>query len=249
MKRILYVPPSPYPPPEIIPTFLPNYPQFDSDDEREALSAHQALSKKITSQNIKKAQKNHARLPRTAGLRTLSQLSTELTKAGLDPSRIQARAEMLAKIQGAKRKRQNAEDEDDDGDVDVDMEGGEGGEDAWEDDGMDVDGDDTPKRKKAKRSDGAVAVGPVGGRGPRTDRRLAGMRDEGVSVLCRRLWSGIEFYWVFYSSKQIVLSSYAILGSGPAICWPRLERQIVISEQKWWAVLNLIPNVHLIFLS
>jgi nucleolar GTP-binding protein len=61
------------------------------------------------------------------------------------------------------------------------MEGGEG-EDGWEDDGMDVDGADTPKKKKAKRNDGAVAVVAAGGRGPRTDRRLAGMRDEGVSI-------------------------------------------------------------------
>lgn len=140
-----------------------------------------ALSKKITSQSVKKSQKNQARLPRTAGLRTLSELTTELTKAGLDPSRIQARAEMLAKLQGAERKRKRQQDEDEDVDMDMDMDG-EGGEDGWEDDTMDVDGDDTPRRKKAKRNDGAVSVVAASGKGPRTDRRLAGMRDEGVSV-------------------------------------------------------------------
>lgn len=153
---------------------------FDSDDEREARSAQHALSKKIASQSVKKAQKNQARLPRTAGLRTLSELTTELTKAGLDPSRIQERAEMLAKLQGAQRKRKRRENEGGDEDEDMDMDMNvEDGEDGWEDDGMDVDGVDTPKRKKTKANDGAVAVVVAGGRGPRTDRRLAGMRDEG----------------------------------------------------------------------
>jgi nucleolar GTP-binding protein len=193
-----------------------------------------SLAKKITSQSVKKSQKNQARLPRTAGLRTLSELTTELTKAGLDPSRIQARAEMLAKLQGAerKRKRQQDEAEDSDGDVDMDMDGeGEGGDDGWEDDGMDVDEDDTPKRKKAKRNDGAVSVVVAGGKGPRTDRRLAGMRDEGVSVFRREY--GILLIFFKKISKQIVLSNYAILDSGPGICWQRPEKRIVISGQRW----------------
>ena len=85
-----------------------------------------ALKKKIASQSSKKAMKNRAMLPRTAGLRTLSELTTEMTKAGLDPSRIQERAEMLAKVQGAKRKRQREEDE---AEMDVDEEmGDESGE-------------------------------------------------------------------------------------------------------------------------
>ena len=63
--------------------------------------------------------KNRAVLPRTAGLRTLSELTTGLTKAGLDPSRIQERAEMLAKVAGAKRKRQR---EEEDAEMEVDEE-------------------------------------------------------------------------------------------------------------------------------
>jgi nucleolar GTP-binding protein len=110
----------------------------------------------------------------------LTELSTELTKAGLDPSRIQARAEVLAKLQGAMRKRKRqTEDGDEEGDIDMDA---EGEDDGWEDDGMDVDDEDTPNRKRAKRNDGAVSMAAAGGRGPRTDRRFAGMRDEGVSV-------------------------------------------------------------------
>jgi nucleolar GTP-binding protein len=49
--------------------------------------------------------KNHARLPRTAGMRTLSEMTGAMTKAGLDPSRIQERGEMLAKVRAAERKR------------------------------------------------------------------------------------------------------------------------------------------------
>ncbi|RDB15611.1 putative nucleolar GTP-binding protein 1 [Hypsizygus marmoreus] len=140
---------------------------FDSDDEREAQEATIALSHKIQSQSIKKSKKNQARLPRTAGLRTLTELSTEMTKAGLDPSRIQERAAMLAKLQGGKRKR---DDEDVDMDADGDMEDGDGAE-GW----MDVDGEEVPK-KRVKGNSGAVVA--VNRRAPKSDRRVAGMRDE-----------------------------------------------------------------------
>jgi len=140
---------------------------FDSEDEREASEAQKALAHKIHSQSIKKSKKNQARLPRTAGLRTLSELSKGLKKAGYDPSSIEARAEMLAKIQGAKRKRADA-------DMDVD-EGGEGDE-GEEGDWMDVDGEETPTSKRAKGNSGAVvAKNP---RAPRSNRQLAGMRDD-----------------------------------------------------------------------
>jgi nucleolar GTP-binding protein len=147
--------------------------QFDSDDEREAAEATIALSHKIKSQSIKKSKKNQSRLPRTAGLRTLSELTTEMTKAGLDPSRIQERAEMLAKVQGAARKRKR------EADMDVDMDMGddaaEGGEDEW----MDVDdGNDATPSKRAKSNTGAIV--PANRKAPRTDRRLAGLRDDGV---------------------------------------------------------------------
>jgi nucleolar GTP-binding protein len=115
--------------------------------------------------------KNTARLPRTAGLRTLSELSSELTKAGLDPSRITERAEMLAKVQGAKRKRAREEDEDAEMDVDGDAE--EVGEGEW----MDVDEDDAALSKRVKANSGAA----ISRRDPRSNRQLAGMRDEAVS--------------------------------------------------------------------
>ncbi|KAG8214128.1 P-loop containing nucleoside triphosphate hydrolase protein [Butyriboletus roseoflavus] len=144
---------------------------FDSEDEREAVDAQKALAHKIRSQSIKKSKKNQARLPRTAGLRTLSELSTELKKAGYDPSSIEARAGMLAKVQAAKRKRAEA-------DMDVDIDDAEAADDDGDDEGewMDVDGEEPPTSKRVKSNSGAViAKNP---RAPRTNRQLAGMRDD-----------------------------------------------------------------------
>ncbi|KAF8907939.1 GTP binding protein 4 [Gymnopilus junonius] len=140
---------------------------FDSDDEREAQDAQIALQHKIKSQSIKKSKKNQARLPRTAGLRTLSELTTELTAAGLDPSRIQERAEMIAKLQGAKRKRID-EDEDDE------MDGDDDAEENWEDEGMDVDEDQSAPKKRVKTNSGGV----VNKREPRSNRQTAGLRNQ-----------------------------------------------------------------------
>ena len=167
------------PPPSSCLSYTPLNPllptnQFDSDDEREAAAASIALSHKIQSQSIKKSKKNQSRLPRTAGLRTLSELTDGLTKAGLDPSRIQERAEMLAKIRGAKRKRADDEDVDMDED-DEEEEGSDEGEENW----MDVDGEQASK-KRLKTNSGGV----VNKREPRSHRQLAGMRDEGVSFEC-----------------------------------------------------------------
>ncbi|XP_006455345.1 hypothetical protein AGABI2DRAFT_75410 [Agaricus bisporus var. bisporus H97] len=142
--------------------------RFDSDDEREAAEAKVARQHKVVSQLDKKSRKNQTRLPRTAGLRTLTELTTELTKAGLDPSRIQERAERIAKLQAAERKRKRDEDDEDDG-MEVDD-----GEEDWEDEGMDVDGEERPSKKKAKTTSGAV----ITKRAPRSDRTFAGMRDE-----------------------------------------------------------------------
>ncbi|KAF8634272.1 hypothetical protein AX17_004229 [Amanita inopinata Kibby_2008] len=151
---------------------------YDSFDEAEERNAKIALKHKIISQQIKKAQKNKARLPRTAGLRTLSELTDEMTKAGLDPSKIQQRADLLIKVkvakeQAHKRKRGEA------GDADMEMDV-EGEEDAWEDysgdDAMDVDGQDGAPRKKKKTEGGAVTVTTK--RLPSGNRQLAGLRDE-----------------------------------------------------------------------
>lgn len=143
---------------------------FDSEDEREATAMQNSLEHKILSQSVKKAQKNQARLPRTAGLRTLSELTTSLKKAGYDPSSIQQRAEMLAKMQRTKRKRSEAEA---DTGMDVDNEGVS--ESDKEGDWMDVDGEVTPN-KRAKGNSGAVIIKHP--RAPQSNRQLAGLRDE-----------------------------------------------------------------------
>jgi hypothetical protein len=125
----------------------------------------------MASQRMKKSQKNKSRLPRTAGLRTLSELTTELTAAGFDPSRIQERAQILAKIQGAARKRKRDED------MDVEMED----DGAWEDEQMDVDGEGSTPTKRAKANSGAVIA--ASGKLPRSNRQLVGLRDSMVRYL------------------------------------------------------------------
>ncbi|KAI6001672.1 P-loop containing nucleoside triphosphate hydrolase protein [Pisolithus orientalis] len=142
---------------------------FDSEDEQEAATMQKSLEHKIQSQSIKKAQKNQARLPRTAGLRTLSELTTSLKKAGYDPSSIQQRAETLAKVQRAKRKRAEAET---DAGMEVDNENvSESDEGDW----MDVDGEETPNKRAKSNSGAVIAKHP---RAPQSNRQLAGLRDE-----------------------------------------------------------------------
>lgn len=106
-----------------------------------------------------------------------------MTKAGLDPSRIQERAEMIAKVQGAKRKRDHMDNDEDvemEGDED-DTSGSDNGE-GW----MDVDGEDesSAPTKRVKTNSGGV----INKREPRSNRQLAGMRDEGVSLYCLFFW-------------------------------------------------------------
>lgn len=143
------------------------------------------LAHKIHSQSIKKSKKNQSRMPRSVTTRTLSDLTDGLTQAGLDPSRIQERAEMLAKVAGAKRKRYE------DAQMDVD----EDDEDEDDDEEMDVDGDVAPKLKRTKANTGKVAA--VSRRAPKTDRRFAGMRDDAVCDTSlwgnRRLLTMCEF--------------------------------------------------------
>lgn len=139
------------------------------------------------SQSMKKAQKNKARLPRTAGLRTLSEMSKELKKAGLDPSSIEKRAHMLAKVEIArqqlsKRKRSGVDEEGDDDDIEMDEED----EEDWEDEEMDVDEDESVPRKKKRMESGAVAI--TNKRVPRSNRQLAGLRDADVRCVLFLPW-------------------------------------------------------------
>jgi hypothetical protein len=147
-----------------------------------------------------------------------------MTKAGLDPSRIQERAEMLAKLQGTERKRKR----DDDGE-DVDMDDDEESDGADAEGWMDVDGEKGPK-KRVKTNSGAVAV--TDRRAPKSDRRMAGMRDEGVRIFYI-LARGGSLTKMHLHSKRTVPSNCVTLANGLATCWPRQVRVIVLSKQKW----------------
>ena len=132
----------------------------------------------MLSQATKKSMKHSARLPRTAGLRTLSELSTSLTKAGLDPSRIEQRAELIAKARGLEMKRKRGEemdvDEEGDSEEDEDGEGEEGGD--WMD--VDGEGDDGRSPPKRRKSNTGTAITAASKHAPRTNRQTAGMRDQ-----------------------------------------------------------------------
>lgn len=116
----------------------------------------------------KKKFKNRPVLPRTAGLTTLSQMTEKLTKAGLDPSRIVERAQMIAKARGVDKKRKRDEE------MDLDESGDEG-------DAMEVDEEDST-RKRRKTAAGAVEIVNYGKRVPKSDRATIGMRDSAVRI-------------------------------------------------------------------
>ncbi|KAI6021588.1 P-loop containing nucleoside triphosphate hydrolase protein [Pisolithus microcarpus] len=134
---------------------------FDSEDEREAAAMQNSLEHKIQSQSCQEGTKESS---------SITENSRSLKKAGYDPSSIQQRAEMLAKMQRAKRKRSEAEA---DTGMDVDNEGVS--ESDKEGDWMDVDGEVTPS-KRAKGNSGAVIM--THPRAPQSNRQLAGLRDE-----------------------------------------------------------------------
>ncbi|KAG8741183.1 Nucleolar GTP-binding protein 1 [Ceratobasidium sp. 414] len=132
---------------------------LDSDDERDAEQLLEMEHAKVA-HHAKSAMKSRPIMPRTHAHRTMSGMARALTAAGLDPSRIEERAKILAKAARAKEatgKRKRGEE------MEVDEEEGS-------DDGMDVDEDASPKRAKTN-------AGGVSKRAPRSDRQLAGMRD------------------------------------------------------------------------
>lgn len=202
--------------------------QFDSEDEREEAEAQKALAHKIHSQSIKKSRKNQAHLPRTAGLRTLSELSTGLKKAGYDPSSIEARAGMLAKVQAAKRKRAET-------DMDVDMDDAEEADEGDEGEWMDVDGEEPPTSKRARGNSGAVIA--KNSRAPRTNRQLAGMRDDQVNHF--HLYPDMIVLIRYVTSKHPKPSSCVTWVNASVTCTPKLGRVIVLSGSKRFFFLRM----------
>lgn len=142
-----------------------------------------------------------------------------MTRAGLDPSRIEERAAMLAKLQGQApaHKRKRGDDDDD-----VEMEGADSDADGADAEGwMDVDGEEAPK-KRIKGNSGAVTA--VDRRAPKTDRRFAGMRNEEVrAVICSHF-------------KRVVLICFSLRflagepGCQAAQSWPETSQH---ARQGW----------------
>lgn len=166
---------------------------YGSEDEREAAELKYAQEKRLESQITQKQMKNHAKLPRTAGLRTLSDMTDALTKAGLDPSRVAERAAVIAKAQGVMKKRKRAEEG-----MDVDMDGAdEDGEGEW----MDVDGEDSTPKKRSKTNTGTAVVAKSK-REPRSNRQLAGMRDDAVSLLAAQCIISANLTFLFTASVK-----------------------------------------------
>ena len=218
--------------------------QFDSDDEREAQEARISNYKKVISQSSKKGMRNRAPLPRTAALRTLSELTSGFKRAGLDSSRIKERAEMLAKVQGEKRKRQREEEE---ADMDVDQGDDDDDDGKHEGEWMDVDGEETTRNKRVKSNSGAVIA--KGGRGPRTNRQLAGLRDDAVSLMISHAGSSSLIENAVVSNRP-KLSNFGIWVNESATCMPKPERAIVPSESKWYVLSLTLRNFPpLIFFS
>lgn len=150
----------------------------------------------------------------------------------------------LAKVAGEKRKRAR-EEEEAQMDIDEGGSGSEGGDDQW----MDVDGDETSPNKRVKSNSGG-AVMAKGVRGPKSNRQLAGMRDDAVSSEYPLTGIGQGLLIKYHScvcSKRPKLSSCGISGRENGICTQRLEKAIVRSKSKWWvlsAAASLSGSLH-----
>ncbi|KAK0527048.1 Nucleolar GTP-binding protein 1 [Tilletia horrida] len=160
----------------------------DEDEEsaavREAAEAVRALEAAAheASQDKKKL-KSRRLIPRKKQNRTLDEMAEGMRASGIDPSKVVARAGVLAEAKGlgpaaGKRKR---------GDGDEDEEMQDEGE--WEDDDeegadeMDVDGGSKKRPTKARKSNSGSVIASSSSpaahpRAPTKDRSLAGLRDQ-----------------------------------------------------------------------
>lgn len=122
--------------------------------------------------------KNKPVMPRTAGMRSFSEMNQKLTAAGYDTGRLEAHALVAKASNVAARKRKHDEQE-------AAMEVDEDGED-WSDDaeGMDVDDDaNNSSRTVAKRAKANNGVALKNPKVPQTNRQMAGFRDVEVSLI------------------------------------------------------------------
>ncbi|WFD45424.1 Nucleolar GTP-binding protein 1 [Malassezia furfur] len=158
---------------------------------------------KLMAQN-KKALQGRAQVPRKLQHRTLSQMAENMRAAGIDPSNIEMRAELLAKAKGLVGKRKSRQDSDEE---DVAMEDDE--EDGESSEAMSVEEDEAPTRKKARaagvkrsaaltrgKSSTTASTNRVGGpitaragaaRIPARNRQSEGLRDSAQEKKARNL--------------------------------------------------------------
>ena len=111
--------------------------------------------------------------------------------------------------------------------MEIDMEDGEGGD---EDEWMDVDEEDGTPKKRAKVNSGAVVFA---GRGPRSNRQLAGLRDNEVSGTLQRYFTAVaDIICNCFHSKRPKPSSSAILVRESATTRRRPASPTVPSRRK-----------------
>jgi hypothetical protein len=117
------------------------------------------------------------------------------------------------------------QDEDEDG-MDVDMDGQDMGEDGW----MDVDGEERSPSKRAKTNATTVATK---GRQPRTNRQVAGMRDQAVRGLSFLSFLSGYLCIDFQLSKRTRRQNCATSGRGSETCMQRQARVTAQSRSRW----------------
>ena len=132
---------------------------------------------------MKDKKQNKPIMPRTVrNDRTLDDMARDLRKAGIDPSKLEERAQMLALARGVQLKTRNAGEkrkrdaEDGDGsmEVDGDMTGASASQWADEDSDEDMDVDGAPGKKRKSVSGRAIAAN---GKLPKKNRQIAGLSD------------------------------------------------------------------------
>jgi len=137
----------------------------DSDEELYAAEEASAKAMKLASER-KKMFKNRPVMPRTAGMRTIGEMTQKLGAAGYDTSRIETHA-MVAKASNTAMRKRKREERDEAMDVDSERDG------EWVDESMEVDGEDvSPKR--AKGNTGAVVAKS---KLPQSNRQLTGFKN------------------------------------------------------------------------
>ena len=105
--------------------------------------------------------------------------------------------------------------------------GGDEGDDGAEAEWMDVDGDDMTPQKRVKANSGAVVA--KGKREPRSNRQLAGLRDDAVSCILLKVYQCTDPH----PSKLQRLSNCGTWANVNGTCSRRLAKVIGLSRSKW----------------